>query len=290
MPLAVNSGAVISVFRDHRNTKRGEVLMQSIGMTDIGISRQINQDYIFSSDTTVGILPNLYIVADGMGGHNAGDFASRFCVEHFIEYIKSVGDKPISLLTCIEDGIRNTNEQMIVAAAKSPELMGMGTTFVLATVGEDNVMYTANVGDSLMAIKKLCFDDKSVSKRDMFDALAINKSGITQITQDHSLVAEMVKNGDITKDEARFHPKKNVVTRAISATVVVNPDMFEVVLDKDDIILMCSDGLSNMLSDAEIFETVSAHRDDLKSLAEKLIAKANENGGKDNISVILFCV
>jgi protein phosphatase len=270
MPLAVNSGAVISVFRDHRNTKRGEVLMQSIGMTDIGISRQINQDYIFSSDTTVGILPNLYIVADGMGGHNAGDFASRFCVEHFIEYIKSVGDKPISLLTCIEDGIRNTNEQMIVAAAKSPELMGMGTTFVLATVGEDNVMYTANVGDSRL--------------------YRINKSGITQITQDHSLVAEMVKNGDITKDEARFHPKKNVVTRAISATVVVNPDMFEVVLDKDDIILMCSDGLSNMLSDAEIFETVSAHRDDLKSLAEKLIAKANENGGKDNISVILFCV
>ena len=262
MPLAVNSGAVISVFRDHRNTKRGEVLMQSIGMTDIGISRQINQDYIFSSDTTVGILPNLYIVADGMGGHNAGDFASRFCVEHFIEYIKSVGDKPISLLTCIEDGIRNTNEQMIVAAAKSPELMGMGTTFVLATVGEDNVMYTANVGDSRL--------------------YRINKSGITQITQDHSLVAEMVKNGDITKDEARFHPKKNVVTRAISATVVVNPDMFEVVLDKDDIILMCSDGLSNMLSDAEIFETVSAHRDDLKSLAEKLIAKANENGGKDS--------
>ncbi|MCR5829802.1 MAG: Stp1/IreP family PP2C-type Ser/Thr phosphatase [Lachnospiraceae bacterium] len=244
--------------------------MQSIGMTDIGISRQINQDYIFSSDTTVGILPNLYIVADGMGGHNAGDFASRFCVEHFIEIIKNHNEKPLSLLSFIEDSIRNTNEQMIVAAAKSPELMGMGTTFVLATVDENNVMKVANVGDSRL--------------------YRINRSGITQITQDHSLVAEMVKNGDISKDEARFHPKKNVVTRAISASVVVNPDMFEVPLNDEDVILLCSDGLSNMLSDSEIFETVESSRDDLKSLAEKLIAKANENGGKDNISVILFRV
>jgi len=239
-------------------------------MTDIGVSRQINQDYIFSSDTTVGILPNLYIVADGMGGHNAGDFASRFCVEHFIENIKKQNEQPISLLTFIEDNIRNTNEQMIVAAAKSPQLMGMGTTFVLATVDENNIMKVANVGDSRL--------------------YRINRSGITQITQDHSLVAEMVKNGDISKDEARFHPKKNVVTRAISASVVVNPDMFEVELDENDIILLCSDGLSNMLSDSEIFETVESNRDDLKSLAEKLVAKANENGGKDNISVILFRV
>jgi len=237
-------------------------------MTDIGISRQINQDYIFSSDTTVGILPNLYVVADGMGGHNAGDFASRFCVEHFIDYIKSLEEKPLSLLSCIEDGIRNTNEQMIVAAAKSPQLQGMGTTFVLATVSENNVMYTANVGDSRL--------------------YKISPLGITQITNDHSLVAEMVKNGDISKDEARFHPKKNVVTRAISASCVVNPDMFEVVLNEDDIVLMCSDGLSNMLSDAEIFETVSAERDSLEKTAQKLIERANESGGKDNISVIVF--
>lgn len=242
--------------------------MQSVGMTDVGISRQVNQDYIFTSDTTVGILPNLYIVADGMGGHNAGDFASRFCVEHFSEYLKEIKEKPVSYISCIEEGIKRTNEQLIIAAAQKPEYDGMGTTFVLATVDENAVMNVANVGDSRL--------------------YRINKAGIRQITEDHSLVAEMVKSGEISKEDARFHPKKNVVTRAISASCVVFPDMFEVKLTQDDIILICSDGLSNMMADDEIFDIVSANRESLKAAAESLIAKANENGGKDNISAVLF--
>lgn len=242
--------------------------MRSVGMTDVGISRQVNQDYIFTSDTTVGVLPNLYIVADGMGGHNAGDFASRFCVEHFMGYLNEIKETPISYISCIEEGIKRTNEQLIMAAAEKPEYDGMGTTFVLATVNKDAVMNVANVGDSRLYL--------------------VGKNGIRQITEDHSLVAEMVKEGEISKEEARFHPKKNVVTRALSASCVVIPDMFEVRLSEDDIVLLCSDGLSNMMADDEIYEIVNANRESLMAVGESLVAKANENGGKDNISVVLF--
>lgn len=239
--------------------------MQSYAMTDVGLSRQMNQDYIYASDTAVGILPNLYIVADGMGGHNAGDFASRFCVEHFTETVRSADKDTVSVISLIENALRETNEQLIVKAAEAQDLEGMGTTFVAASI-DNNVMTVANIGDS---------------------RLYVINSDIKQITEDHSLVAEMVRNGDLKKEDARFHPKKNVVTRAISAAGVVIPDFFELELLPDDIVLLCSDGLCNMLGDSEIFEIVNRNRRDFKAAATELVAKANENGGKDNISVIL---
>lgn len=240
--------------------------MQSCAKTDVGLMRQVNQDYCFATDRPCGLLPNLYIVADGMGGHNAGDFASRFCVEKFVELMQNAGNGVVSRLNYMEDAVRETNEQLIIKAAESSELEGMGTTFVACTVNSKNELDVLNIGDS---------------------RLYVINSEIRQITEDHSLVAEMVRNGDLKKEEARFHPKKNVVTRAISAMGVVVPDMFRVPLKKDDIVLLCSDGLSNMLADNEIFDIIVANSSNLDELAEILIQRANQNGGKDNISVVL---
>lgn len=243
--------------------------MQSYAKTDVGLLRRENQDFIYASDDRVGILPNLYIVADGMGGHNAGDFASRFCVEKFTELIKNAPTDSPSVISVIEDALRETNEQLIIKAAEGPDYEGMGTTFVMATVDENGIMKAANIGDS---------------------RLYLVGEGITQITQDHSLVAEMVKNGEIKNEEARFHPKKNIVTRAISASCVVIPDMFEVSLKPGEIVLLCSDGLSNMLSDNEIYTIVNRNGDSLQKAAEELVSKANDNGGRDNISVVMFTI
>ena len=241
--------------------------MQSFGRTDVGIVRSVNQDYIYVNDSKVGPLSNLYIVADGMGGHNAGDFASKYTVDNFVARISEASENVYSVLTLIEDTLRGINEELIVKSSENSELEGMGTTFVMCSVDEDDQMYVCNIGDS---------------------RLYVIDSQIRQITEDHSLVAEMVKKGELSKEEARFHPKKNVVTRALSALGVVTPDFFSLKLEKGAIALLCSDGLSNMLSDAEIFEIISDYREDLSSAVQILIDRANDNGGKDNISAILI--
>lgn len=242
------------------------IRLQAVAKTDVGIMRQMNQDYCYANTEETGLLPNLFIVADGMGGHNAGDYASRFCVEKFVELTRNAGSGVVSKLSFLENAIRETNEQLIVRAAENPELEGMGTTFVAATIADNNEMDVLNIGDS---------------------RLYIIDSEIRQITEDHSLVMEMVKNGDIKKEEARFHPKKNVVTRAISAIGVVIPDMFRVPVKKDDIILLCSDGLSNMIADSEIYDIINENREDINKAAEVLIERANRYGGRDNITAVL---
>ncbi len=241
--------------------------MESFGRTDVGIVRSVNQDYIYTNDEPIGPLPNLYIVADGMGGHNAGDYASKYTVETFITKIEQAQkENTYSIIKLIEDTLKQINEELIMQAAENPDLDGMGTTFVMCSVAEDGNMYVCNIGDS---------------------RLYIIDSEIRQITEDHSLVAEMVRNGELEKDEARFHPKKNVVTRALSAMGVVTPDFFNLKLEPGAIVLLCSDGLSNMLGDSEIFQIVNEYRDDLTTTAQILVDKANDNGGKDNISVVL---
>lgn len=238
--------------------------MNAFALTDVGMTRSENQDYVSCNTEPVGELSNLFIVADGMGGHNAGDFASRFCVEEFISLIKE--NEGITLINKIELALRKTNERIIEEAAKNPAYTGMGTTFVGATVSGDT-MYVFNIGDSRLYV--------------------INDE-IKQITEDHSLVSEMVKNGDLKKEEARFHPNKNIVTRALSASGIVSADFFEVDLYEGDIVLLCSDGLSTMLDDSDIFRIISSNSEDLPAAATKLVSAANENGGKDNITVCLF--
>ncbi len=239
--------------------------MKAFSITDIGERRRVNQDYVFCSEDAVGRLPNLFVVADGMGGHNAGDYASRYCVEFFRQKIEE--SEHISPITTIETAIRETNEALRNKAQEQSELEGMGTTLVTATIF-DKEMYVANVGDSRLYV--------------------IGKE-INQVTEDHSLVEAMVKTGELDRSEARVHPNKNIITRAMGAGIDVEPDFFEVNLEDGDTVLMCSDGLTNMLED-ETIERIIKENDDPEKAAETLVKCANENGGKDNIAIIIIKV
>ena len=239
--------------------------MKSFSITDTGIARLVNQDYVYANEDGIGELPNLFIVADGVGGHNAGDYASRFCVETFTEIIERTEvSQPVG---AISQGILLTNERLLKEADSNPELKGMGTTFVVATVINNN-LYVANIGDSRLYL--------------------IRNKNIRQITEDHSFVEEMVRNGEIERDKARFHPNKNIITRALGAGESVIPDYFEVELSPEDVVLMCSDGLSNMMDDMDILSVVNRYNEDIESACLELVNKANENGGKDNISVVML--
>ncbi len=239
--------------------------MKSVAITDVGSRREVNQDYVFCSDETVGLLPNLYIVADGMGGHKAGDFASRFSVTEFEKEIRE--QKGRTIIGSMEGALRVTNERLLKEAFAEPDLQGMGTTFVAATVLPGEVL-VANIGDSRLYI----ISEKGTMK---------------QITQDHSRVEEMVQRGEISKKEAKHHPKKNEITRALGAMEQVAPDFFEVEIEQGDYILLCSDGLTNMVEDDEIKEVVLKSETELSDRASRLVELANENGGRDNISLIL---
>ena len=240
--------------------------MESFAITNIGEHREINQDYVYCTNETVGLLPNLYIVADGMGGHRAGDFASRFSVSVFEQEVKS--QKTRTIIGTMENAIRHANEQLIKEAATSPDYEGMGTTLVAATIAGDT-LYVANVGDSRLYLMD-------------------NKANLRQITQDHSLVEEMILKGEIERKDAKYHPKKNVITRALGASKQIVPDFFETGLEDEEYILLCSDGLTNMVEDSVIREVLMQTEMTVEEKTQKLVDLANENGGKDNISVILI--
>ena len=237
--------------------------MKAFSMTDVGMRREMNQDYIYASETPVGNLANLFIVADGMGGHNAGDFASRYTVEHVVKAVAGSGlSGPIALLGT---ALRQANAGLLALSAADPRLRGMGTTFVGATIAGD-CLYVANVGDSRL--------------------YKMNRE-IVQVTKDHSLVQEMVRLGEMNQAQARIHPDKNIITRAVGAVKDIEADFFEVNVTPGDRILLCSDGLTNMVDDAQIAQIVSKPAG-LEEKAKKLVDSANENGGADNITVVLI--
>ena len=236
--------------------------MTAFALTDVGQRRKINQDCVYASVEPVGNLPNLFIVADGMGGHKAGDFASRFAVNAVRESIgASQETNPIKL---IRDAIELANRGILRESDEHEEMRGMGTTIVVTTI-IDRYAYTANVGDSRLYL--------------LGDTL-------NQITKDHSLVEEMVRLGEITEAEARNHPDKNIITRAVGATSNVDIDFFDYKVRPGGIILMCSDGLSNMVEDEDI-RRILRRTISIEEKARVLVETANENGGKDNIAVIL---
>lgn len=238
-------------------------MLKAFSITDIGRRRKLNQDYIYTSQQPIGNLPNVFIVADGMGGHNAGDYASKYTIETIVEEISGSQEKlPARILG---KAIEVANERIRCRANEDKNLSGMGTTVVAATcIG--STMEVANVGDS---------------------RLYVVNSGIRQITRDHSLVEEMVRMGGINRSEARNHPDKNIITRAVGASDTVNVDFFSVELEKGDIVLMCSDGLTNMLEDQEIQKIMNSHQS-IRDKAQELVKAANNNGGKDNIAVIVI--
>ena len=236
--------------------------MKTFSKTDIGMVRDVNQDYVFASDSPIGNLPNLFVVADGMGGHQAGEVASRFTVETVKEELeKSVSNEPE---TMIRQTITSANQKLLEMAKQNPSMAGMGTTLVVATI-IGRTLYFANVGDSRLYVLN---DD------------------IKQVSKDHSYVQEMVRLGGIKQEDAKVHPDKNIITRAIGASETVEIDFYEYRLKKGDIILMCTDGLTNMVEDDEIQYIVKSSRDVVEAV-ERLIVRANQYGGTDNIGVIV---
>ena len=236
--------------------------MKTFSKTDIGMVREVNQDFVFTSETPIANLPNLLVVADGMGGHRAGEYASRLAVEVLKqELAASTEDGPEAM---IRNAITRANERVLEAARQDAKLSGMGTTLVAATVIE-RTLYFANVGDS---------------------RLYLLNADIKQLSKDHSLVQEMVRLGGINQEEAKYHPDKNIITRAIGAKDELEIDFYEYRLKKGDVILMCTDGLSNMVEDEEILHIVKCSRDVVEAV-EQLIERAKDYGGNDNIGVIV---
>ncbi|MBQ8664061.1 MAG: Stp1/IreP family PP2C-type Ser/Thr phosphatase [Eubacterium sp.] len=237
--------------------------METYSLTDMGVTRSMNQDYFFTSDEPLGHLPNLFIVADGMGGHKAGEFASRHTVETIVKGVKKCRKRDPEAI--LQTAITTANQALREYAQDHPDMRGMGTTVVAAVLKGDRLI-VANVGDSRLY-------------------LVGNK--MRQVTEDHSLVQELVRMGEITKEQARNHPDKNIITRAIGAEKDVDIDFFHVKVREGDKILLCSDGLTNMVKNSEIKGILN--REDL-SLAEKvelLVDTANKNGGMDNITVVV---
>ncbi len=239
------------------------MVLRSYAITDIGRKRQLNQDFIYQSETPVGNLPNLFIVADGMGGHKAGDYASRYAVECVVgEVGASFERNPIRIMGA---AIGRANALIRKKAQENPAYNGMGTTMVAATC-MGRYLEVANVGDSRLYV---------IGDR------------IEQITEDHSLVAEMVRMGGIDRAAARNHPDKNIITRAIGARDYIEADFFSRELQPGDLVMLCSDGLTNMVEDEEI-RSILTGGGSLGDRVEKLVETANRNGGKDNISVIVI--
>ncbi|SFQ16827.1 protein phosphatase [Lachnospiraceae bacterium XBB1006] len=237
--------------------------MKTHAVTDIGLTRTENQDCFYTSEMPVGNLPNLFVVADGMGGHVGGKCASHTALQAVIEYIRDVQETDPG--TILRKAFSFANEE-VMKEAKTKNMEGMGTTMVAATVYDDR-FWVANVGDSRLYM--------------------VTPGEIRQITVDHSWVEKMVRLGELNPDEARTHEKKNVITRAIGMMEELKVDVFEVPLEEEGRILMCSDGLTNMIEDEQIRIIINSQRDVIER-TEKLVEVANQNGGKDNITVVVI--
>ena len=239
--------------------------MLGFGKSDVGKLRASNEDALYVNNEGPAPLTNLYVVADGMGGHNAGEIASKRAISVFCEYLDK-NKHFVYTEQFLVDALLYANSRVHDDARQNSELAGMGTTFSAVTVDENNLYY-AHVGDSRIYIA--------------------TEEGLGQVTRDHSLVAEMAEKGIITPEEALHHPEKNVITRAVGTDGHVNVDKGYFPLNGVKYVLICSDGLTNMVSDAEIF-AVLKNDDAMTDKVDILIAKANDGGGDDNISVIVM--
>ncbi len=240
-------------------------VMRAAAATDRGRVRQTNEDSVLA-DAGAGIL----IVADGMGGHRAGEVASDLAVETIHRSLKealaaygpAVPDAPWLLARAIEQA----NFAIWSRAASDLDLRGMGTTVVVAlSTGEP--LWVAHAGDSR--------------------AYLARRNGLTRLTGDHSLVGQLVRNGEITAGQARTHPMRNVISRCLGTEKTVQPEIQSLSWTPGDTLVLCSDGLTGMLEDQEIEQALGAAGDDLDGACRSLISLANERGGKDNISVVV---
>jgi len=248
--------------------------MIGAGRTDKGIVRKDNQDYFQVAELTAGKLLTA-VVCDGMGGAKAGNVASTLAVETFIE---ALSGEPGALLDdefvedALTDALMAANRVVHEMAKTHTDYKGMGTTMVGAVICQKEGQLRAhiiNVGDSR--------------------AYLISDGQMLQITRDHSLVEDMILRGDITRDEALHHPSRNLITRALGTEPYVKRDLFKVDLKAEDRLLLCTDGLTNLVSDTELLEEIG-HYSDLDKCCEMLITMALAKGGPDNVTVLMISV
>ena len=238
--------------------------LKIVAKTDIGLKRVCNED-----SYAAGELPGSVawaVVCDGMGGATGGNIASSTAVKLISERISSGYHKGMttnSIRNILISAITAANISVFDASRENPELTGMGTT-VVAAILVDGVACIAHAGDSR--------------------AYILSKSGLRQLTKDHSFVQEMVDNGSLTEDEAKIDPRKNIITRALGVDEDIRIDFCEEFLDEDDIVLICTDGLTNYVTESEICDITS--ESNYYEYAEKLVNRANCNGGGDNITVV----
>ena len=238
--------------------------MKGFAKTDVGKAREMNQDYysIPSSESDL----QLYILADGMGGYNGGEIASRLAAETTKNYIQNNFEKiehdKEAILKLVKDAMEYANMVVYEESKKDENLQGMGTTLDVCFIYNSKI-YIGHVGDSRIYLIK-----KDIAKK---------------ITKAHSYFQQLVEDKKITREEAEHHPKKNMLLKALGCTSYVEPDIRARNLEKDDILLMCSDGLTNMVEESKIYEVV---RENKEKAPEILVNLANNAGGYDNITVI----
>jgi protein phosphatase len=255
--------------------------MRSAGKSDIGLVRKVNEDDFLCLKLNdllklenPGLDLYLCIVADGMGGRNAGEVASSMAVHEIVEFIKEKYIKVLvekdtaeeKIFSLIRDAIYYSNDRIYKKSLLNSEYVGMGTTLSMILI-KDNTLFYGHVGDSRIYL--------------------IRKNEITRLTEDHSLVAELVKQGTIKPEEAFSHPQKNIITRALGTEYDIEADLGKHEMAEGDYVLLCTDGLSNLINDNDIMEQVLSAQD-VEQACEKLINMAKENGGYDNITVVVI--
>ena len=230
------------------------LLGRSTGLSHPGRKRRRNEDAWVCQ-------PPLFAVADGMGGARGGEIASRVAATALGEAVDGSGEERVVAL------VQKANRQVFDRAREDADASGMGTTITVALV-EDGVVAIGHVGDSR--------------------AYLIRDHKVEQLTEDHSLVAELVRSGRLSPEEAEIHPQRSVITRALGTDPDVDVDSFSVEARAGDVFLICSDGLTSMIDDETILGIVEPRRDDLNAAAKELIGAANRSGGEDNITVVFF--
>ena len=246
--------------------------VKAFGLTHVGRQRQHNEDAFLVEDDAL-----LFLVADGMGGHAAGEIASRIAVDSISEFILHTKEDDGTWPHAYDEhykrstnrlmaAVRMANTRVLEAMRKDARLRGMGTT-VVACMADDTTVSVAHVGDSR--------------------AYMIRDGQLSRITNDHSWVFEQVQAGMLTEAEAEKHPLRNVITRALGGALQVTPDASEVESKPGDVFLLCSDGLTGMVPESEILKIVTANDSDLEKACRELIDAANERGGLDNVTAVL---
>ncbi|WP_130806843.1 Stp1/IreP family PP2C-type Ser/Thr phosphatase [Senegalia massiliensis] len=235
--------------------------------TDVGKVRKSNQDsYYINYNNSLPV----FAVADGMGGHNGGEIASSITVEVIKNnvdiYLNRVMEEKYNIKKFIRKTLELSNEEIYNTAKKNKEYKGMGTTVTMGAIIND-ILYIGHIGDSR--------------------AYILRGDTLKKITEDHSLVAELLKKGSITKEEAINHPQKNIITRALGTDKNADIDIFSYCLEKNDVILFCTDGLTNMINEYEIKEIIN-NSSEIQEVCETLVNIANKNGGYDNSTAVII--